>query len=703
MLPSRNSRRSRGPIIKKVSRLAAVILPAALAAVLLPAASAMPAHAQARSMVAAAGGGLAVTGATITGTLTWKQVDQAQNQPSGFSSVTTQKGTFTIDATLTRLADGTWTSHSVGSTYDYSYDGATTSAGSCPSKTTVTGSSTGPLADPSPQNTAGTLTVVGYPLPSQFLSFVIGGPVTLTSVKTDCTGTTSSTSQSSFYPYCFNSQMPGLTGQLTAADPVTSITIDCSDQLGGGASTATATGTLTIITSSLAITAPPDGSIVANTDPSFFTPQPKADERAPKARSLIVSGYTDCPSVTVNGVKAVVSGTSWRAELPVTAAGPVQLTAKAGACGEATTSATIISLDIVTPSENGAAPITAAPAMPDLNASVQVSGYPDQSVLSATPLDWTLDTFGHTVRRPGTWTGYDKTTTGTTTGIGDPWQPQYDEIAGGIGRLVVTANLPGVLDNPVTSDPRWFKIPGTNPPAATLRSYLDQQEPDSGYASTIWQIMCVESRWHQFNTPGFTPGNNGEPPVPGVPADWQPNPGTLQPLYGPPAGIGVTQQDRADAALPMADYWDWQANVRDGIAEFHRKLDQASHWAAAEQHRLTVRLNQVLHAANQQRAAHNPAMPPLHMTAITVPALTAAQVLRQAIRLYNGGNEYHFNADYVLSANDLNVELTGTSAWESKPAGIWGPAPADLHNARKWIALDNKFQGYVNDVLKCPN
>jgi hypothetical protein len=136
---------------------------------------------------------------------------------------------------------------------------------------------------------------------------------------------------------------------------------------------------------------------------------------------------------------------------------------------------TLIDIEITSPTENQPEAITAAPAMPPLNATLTVPGYPGATF--GVSFDWALDVRGETVSRPGTWTGYSQTTTGSTTGTGQAWKPTYDHIAGGVARLSVTADLPGVLDNPVTSEPRWFNIPGTKPTAATAKAYVDQANP----------------------------------------------------------------------------------------------------------------------------------------------------------------------------------------------------------------------------------
>ena len=393
------------------------------------------------------------------------------------------------------------------------------------------------------------------------------------------------------------------------------------------------TGTITnnyvfqlVTGAAIKITSPPADKTIAVTDAKYFTPQPGPGERQPKQRKLTVEGTAPAgdTSIMLNGVQVPVTGGKWRGELPVTAAQLGRLTLKASD-GKSTVEQrdTLIDIVITKPAENHQEPVTAVPAMPSLDATLNVPGYPGAT--AAVSFHWTLDVHGETVARPGAWTGYTQTTTGSTTGAGTAWKPAFAGIVGGVGHLTVTATLPKVLDNPVTSEPRWFGLPGTNPPPATAKAFIDQA--DRQYANPIRHLVCIESGWHQFNAAGYFPGNNNQPPVPGVPADWTPNPGTGQPLYGPPAGIGIAQLDPAN----LDEYWDWQANLQGGIGVWNDKLHQAQAWRQHEQNRLSARLQAALHQANVNRAAQH--LPPLHLSPAQVPQLTAKQLIYQAIRL----------------------------------------------------------------------
>ena len=124
--------------------------------------------------------------------------------------------------------------------------------------------------------------------------------------------------------------------------------------------------------------------------------------------------------------------------------------------------------------------------------------------------------------------------------------------------MTVSADVPGVLDEPVQSEPRWIDIPGTNPAVPTIEAYVSAQDPAD--ASVENELFCHESRFTQFN-PDPEPR---EPATTTVPHDIGPNPAPLRPLFGAEfAGIGIAQKD--PASFP-AQQWDWHANVQSGIA-----------------------------------------------------------------------------------------------------------------------------------------
>ena len=632
----------------------------------------------------------------ITGDITWT-VTETPPYAGTNSGADTQTGTahfrFTNVVSNTSGASGTY---SVTDNTNLS----NTPPDNCPNTTTGSASASGSF--PLPFTVGSPAVSINIQLPSNpNVQVGVSVPVdeTFTRVETGdpslcAVGTTTYTQPAPIGPLCANAQgKTVVSGVFQGTYPNGTVNLDCSGTFipsipgsTGGSTSSSVTGTLTITPScgsaassqtqrpaaassqaqassaaasvcGLTITSPPDNSTIALTDPNYVDGPglPITDtSREPDLSQLMlkVAGTSTCPGpVTVNGVSATPNGDNWDVKIPIVSLGSVTLTAKAAGCTDVSSMVTLINLEITKPAEQDSLPITAGPAMPDLNATVSVLGYTGDT--SRISFDWTLDVRGETVTRPGSWQPYTHTTTGSTTGTGGAWKPSYDQIVGGVGRLTVTASLPGVTDT-VTSFPRWINIPGSALGKAIILAYL-QQSSDAQYADKISQIFCDESRWHQFNTKTFEPGNRGQPPIPDVPANWTPNPGVGQPLYGPKAGIGIAQLDLETGTLPLADYWNWQTNVQDGIAVFDQKLALARGLAATEQARLTKRLNRAVAIAKANRKKINDQTPPTVPPLITVPQLSDQETLWEAIRLYNGHHEFHFNADYILSANGLDV------------------------------------------------
>jgi hypothetical protein len=410
--------------------------------------------------------------------------------------------------------------------------------------------------------------------------------------------------------------------------------------------------------STILIYSPPDGSTFALTDPNYVTPQPGPDDAAPASRSALVGGTTQCAGpVTVNGVQATMTGGQWQASLPAPAPGKFTVVASVPGCGQAVSTSTVISLNITSPQEKAVLPLTDAPAMPALNATVQVAGYSGDT--ASVRFDWGLQARGQEVYgrsgKSGRWANYQvDVAAGSETGTTTPWQPADPVLAGGWGRLVVQARLPGVLDNPVKSDPRWINIPGANPDKAAVESYIAEQAGD--LADAVDHLDCHETggTFRQFRASA----NPHEPVTRSVPAELTPNPAPLRPLYGAPAGIGIAQLDPAE--FP-AQQWDWKTNVSGGIALFRSDYQAARKVAQKAQAKLDQQRTSVLAAVNRARAAQG--LPKTTVERVLVPDLSTDQLEREAIRRYNGGTEYRFDAGYAASASGLTVRITGSQQW----------------------------------------
>jgi hypothetical protein len=464
----------------------------------------------------------------------------------------------------------------------------------------------------------------------------------------------------------------------------------------------------------LCITSPPGGSTIAATDGKFLTPQPSKNERQPTARKLTVRGVAPAgdTSITLNGQKVPVTAAgTWTAKLPVTNAslGSLTLTA-ADANTTAQVMITLIDLQVASPAENSSWPITAAPAMPTFNAQAQVAGYSGDT--SSLALNWTMDVRGKYINRSG-WHKYPQTLfTGSATGTASQWNlPQGTPVVGGVGRLSVSANIPGVLDEPVRSEPRWISIPGTDPNPEDVNNLVSSL--DAADAGTIEHLFCWESGGQNTGSyPMFNPAANaGETALTDIPSDWMPNPPVLQPNLGaPPAGIGIAQLD--PAKFP-GQQWDWTQNVSGGVTMYQHDLKAASKLLGNEQSRLDSERQQALKIVDSNRAAAKlpPLTPPQKVVVPAEPSYGGVDgVTADAITRYNTGSAYslfHFDYHYMVSPDGLQVLTEGSRQpqWIAQD-GKWQKtaswqAAGGVTTLRAWIANPSWNPDYVSQVMGC--
>jgi hypothetical protein len=466
----------------------------------------------------------------------------------------------------------------------------------------------------------------------------------------------------------------------------------------------------------LAITSPPQGSMLALTDSKYVQPQAKSGQRAPVTRHLIVAGTAQCAGpVTVNGVSVKVSSGTWTADVPVGDPGPMVINAQAAGCGQAASSITLISLSITSPKENQALSVTTTPSIPELNATVAIGGY--QSDPSAVPFSWSLTMYGNYVTRKHAGSGsvpdwdnpYEEPiAAGSTTGVSQPWKPDYTRIVGGIGLLQVKATIPGVLDNPVRSDSRWLEITGNGTSLKSLsEAYTARNMKTHRDATTMDKILgCAESGWQQFAR-GSAGGAQTVTAVTGTPADMPGLSTAWWPKFGVPAGIGIAQVDpagRASWPYRTSPYeygdWDWKTNMVSGMRLYYQNLATAEHWRTSEQARLSSRLSALIAQAKKNRAGHPGAPFP---ALASVPQMTESQLLQDTIRLYNGGHQFYFDYDYVLSDHGLNVAPVGSRLWKTNGTygGTWGK-PASPAQRSPWHLIETKGAAdYVTKVWNC--
>ena len=453
----------------------------------------------------------------------------------------------------------------------------------------------------------------------------------------------------------------------------------------------------------LEITSPAANSTIALTDGRYFSPQPGPDESTPTRRTLTVKGVDTSPGASVVRIGAVsgpiASDGRWSLELPVTSAAVRTLTADDNVGSTADQKVTLVDLVITSPAAGSVLPITAVPAMPDLGAVASVVGY--RGDVSVIIFKWALsvrgeyrDRCGHDPAAScGQWYPYNNEIGAGTTRGAAPWDGDFSTIEGGFARLSTSAYIPGVLDEPVQSEPSWIDIPGTNPSVASIKEYVAARDPAN--ATVEDELFCHESDFTQFRASPEV----REPATTTVPDDIGQNPGPLRPLYGAPyAGVGIAQKD--PSSFP-AQQWDWHANVDAGIAVYQENLAGAKLWRQAEQVRLSGELMAALQVVNHARRLKN--MKVLRLAPPKVPPLTAAQTEREAIRRYNGENEYRFDLNYVVSTNHLSVKTVGKGKWvegvgEWQDTSTWLAAGGPLV-ARQWVPGENP--GYVVLVKAC--
>lgn len=432
------------------------------------------------------------------------------------------------------------------------------------------------------------------------------------------------------------------------------------------------TGTAQFTLSSL-ITSPAAGAIIALTDPAYLSPQPTDVQRAPATRDLTVTGVDPCGcGVTVNSVAATVAGATWQASIPVSAPGPLTLTVDTSAGEHDSADITLIDLRVAGPAENAKLPLTADPAMPKLDARVEIAGLPADQDPSGITVRWTLQMINRYVVPKNRWLDDVRTVaTGTTSGIAAAWQlPADTPVVGGWGRLTATADIAGVADPTVTSEPRWIDIPGTNPGQSAVAAYLaDHAGADAG---ALTHIACHESgrTFDQFRetAQSLTIRYKGQQiAVPAasdkIPDGW-PNPAPLRPLFGYPSGVGIMQLD--PASYP-AQQWDWQANVLGGIGVYAGKQKLAAAWPPKQQKVIDAVRDSDLKIVNAARKAKG--LAPITVTRVIVTPYTAAQLTDDTIRGYNGYGKpakYHqftFDPRYTMSADHLHLTIDGTPDW----------------------------------------
>jgi hypothetical protein len=199
-------------------------------------------------------------------------------------------------------------------------------------------------------------------------------------------------------------------------------------------------------------------------------------------------------------------------------------------------------------------------------------------------------------------------------------------------------------------------ILGMNPTASAVKAYINAKPTPTGpngfpaksgydYHTILRQIAGVESNglssngaiYHQFSDLSQNAGwpyfnSNGAT--------------TTGPQDGGVGIMQITPDPKSKNIASISDIWNWHTNVDDGVALFKTKLAEVSNYTAfyeANQEKMLASQIKALRVKNG-------------LSSLSMEPLTAAEVVRAAIRRYNGGFEFTPARD---KAGNLIVTMTG--------------------------------------------
>lgn len=474
----------------------------------------------------------------------------------------------------------------------------------------------------------------------------------------------------------------------------------------------------------VAITNLSDLQLIAITDPMMLSGQAAANGRRPSKRILTVKG-TAAGTATVflkvarpaesYQTLSVDSTGRWTADVDVSSAAPLTLTASAGMVSQ-TVQVHIIELVIDTPIEDARFQIAnEPPAMPTIQCRAHLDYGSDllqkafaKAITAEVSFTWKIDvgTF-HVVRNPppddshGHYEPFPpfETTSKSLNGL-LPWIPEFPAIYGGWGKIVVSTDLhtPAGGTMHVVSDARWIDIYALNPSQADVIAYLTliadntrDVEPatDVGPGTTgiteftvMKKIIQHESNWTQFDN---AVKRRCYDPVDLRCPDPGPKPG--RPDFScDPIGMGITKQDPGTFPLHA---WNWHANVDAGVTEYRQKRSTFSHRITRQhwQNYVDQTAADAAGVVNANRARHTPPLPALAPPRHHVPEPSPQQYLLDGLQWYNGGMGLRYDAAWVPRDGDgLDFQLNGTQWTYPNPHSDRGvPAPTNAPGTESWI------------------
>lgn len=500
----------------------------------------------------------------------------------------------------------------------------------------------------------------------------------------------------------------------------------------------------------LQITSPPvlagqKYAVVALSNKAFIDPQPYEriqkpmdvnakpdlrdeipfDQRKLRLTGTVTGGRGD-ETVMVNSVIVKAQNFAWTAEIPLTGLtnGPLKVTATSGA-STAMLDVYIARLDIKAPEKAKASNQPAvrkvlaeddpqnkslpSPRMAVLDARVQVVGLPGNDVTATTSFNWTLNIGGNYATRAkgGTgWPWYGEGETGATVYTiesgsikGGSWVGpsasdyqgviQDGSVLGGWAQLRVKADISlGNVSIAVVSDPRWFDIQGENPMKAIVLRHVDEYTQQKAYTYqgpksfplTMKMIVAQETneKYQQFSPT----------PIKAMPQDTRTpltTPLPFRPLFGAPAGIGLGQRD--PARFPGL-HWNWKLNLDDCIELFAGFWQQ---WVIndTDDRMFPRERDRLIIEASEVKKLFVPEAKDMVVEIITPPRLTVDQRFKQAIRQYNGGIKWRFDAYYRLTTDSRGYEIVNYAG-----DTVYKRVTADgkdnyVHPTQKWGWVDD--------------
>lgn len=437
------------------------------------------------------------------------------------------------------------------------------------------------------------------------------------------------------------------------------------------------------------------GDIIAMTDGNFVTPQPKKDtDPLPESQKLIIEGTVQgWDEVEVNGEAAAVTGSTWRIELPIEQPGELELVVRA-AHVERRLTVHLITLLIESPEDEEVFELAAdPPAMPDIPVQVKLEGYPQGAPSN---VKWTLELGGKYINRSG-WHDYLTESNGQSNTT--RWEITPSEFHGGWAKLKVTVEEADIKGGKVTSPPRWFDVQGANADQSTVVTYARRQIANDHDKNLFEKILCHESLGHAF----VQFREEAEHREPTDKRAGISTPAPMRPVFGAaPSGIGIAQLDPAE--FPE-EQWNWRENVSRAAAIHEYNRRQAGHLPRREQNRVDYERRASVRLVNEARRNEEPPLPPINLDRDQVPALNNVSEDRETIRRYNGGRNYRFDRQYVLTEDGLNVRVVGSGNWTQDP-GFWEDADdwqarGGVKVLRKWHRVSVDRLSYVDDVLGC--